>query len=228
MCILIAITGCVLPSHVYFNISRADFEFDELSNEYSYDSDEFDSEEKAFRRICTSNEGSYIANRDNCNRFYVCEQEDERYVDPLVGMCPPGMWFDPNHSDSEVLCVFPEVLCATDHTAAYRYCNCTDMHPLAATQVNGIGGEELEDPMIETSPECIVDNQLHFYPSTADCGRYFICYNEKVFRMQCKPGFHFNVDMGYCDTAEEAGCKVWNDVLIQSEKRRYFLAENLG
>lgn len=197
--------------HVSFNISIVEYDFDETSNDYSFDSSEVESNENIMQRTCSISEGSYAANKNDCNRFYVCGENEMGRSTSLLGMCPPGMWFDPNHSDSEVLCVFPEVICATDHTDAYRYCNCTEKYPTAAMQVNGMG-EAVDDPLIETSPECIVDNELHMYPSARDCERYFICYNEKVFRMQCKPGRHFNAEGGFCDSPEEAECAVRLDL----------------
>lgn len=207
--IISLITNYVGAGHVSFNISPIDYEFDEGSNEYSYDSGTFESAEDNanLRRLCSKYSNRYVANRQNCNRFFVCGDGDRN--EPLMGMCPPGLWFDPNHTDDkEVLCVYPEVLCATDHTDAYRYCNCTQHVPSFAMQANELAADVEMDPLIETSTVCVVDNELHLYASKRDCERYFACYNQKVFRLQCKPGMHFNAVNGYCDTRYEARCEV--------------------
>lgn len=207
--VLCLITISIVSSaHVSFNFTQADFDFDEASNDYSYDSTAIDSEESHVRRLCSRSQALYVEDRMNCNRFYACGEDSgqRRRLDPVAGMCPPGMWFDPNHSDSEVLCVFPEVLCATNHTDAYQYCNCSANYE--ANAVAQIEYDLARDPLIESSPICIVDNQLHLYASKRDCERYFVCYNERIFRMQCKPGMHFNAQRGYCDALEEANCEV--------------------
>lgn len=193
--------------HITFNISLTEYGYDEANNDDSYDSSEIDTHENSKRSICSNTQESFVANRENCNQFYVCDENNEENSEPSSGTCPPGMWFDPNHSDSEVLCVYPEVICVTNHTDVYRYCNCTQKYPALIVQVNDMNSK-FDDPLLETSTQCVVDNQLYAYASEKDCERYFICYNEKVFRMQCKPGMHFNADEGYCDTPSEAQCDV--------------------
>lgn len=212
-------------------------DFDEVDNEYYYD-DEFELEKNDLvssevttlanaegpdsipmpvdeesprapeRRpsVCRQKTG-YVASQDNCNRFYICEPQKTA----VMGLCPPGLWFDADHSDAEdneVVCVLPEVICATDHTTAYQYCNCSTLYPTLIAQANG--AIDQEDPLLETSHDCIIDNELHLFPSAVDCERYFICHNGRVFRMQCKPGFHFNAAANYCDVPNEAGCQVSN------------------
>lgn len=202
LCMIIA-ASLVQSAHISSNITRTDADFDGADREYSYDSAPIEAEESYAQRMCSRSRNAYVENRMDCNRFFVCAQDDDQPPSkPLVGVCPPGMWFDPYHSDDEVLCVFPEVLCATDHTDAYSYCNCS------ATFAAHAGSDADQDALIESSTECIVDNQLHLYESKRDCERYFACYNEKVFRMQCKPGMHFNVRKGYCDTPEATDCVV--------------------
>lgn len=210
--LVLLITKYVQSGHVSFNISQIDYEFDELSNDYSYDSGTVESAEETtnLRRLCSKYSEMYVANRQDCNRFFVCGSGAGERTEPLLGICPSGLWFDPYHTDNnKVMCILPEVLCATDHTEAYRYCNCSNIVPSFAMQANELAADIEMDPLIETSIICIVDNELHLYASKRDCERYFVCYNQKVFRMQCKPGMHFNAVHGYCDTQYEAKCEVW-------------------
>lgn len=200
--ILLCTLNLMDTRRISFNISIVEYEYDEMNNEY--ENAEFDPSEHVKQHACLTSQDLFVPNRNDCSQYFVCGTNEEA---PIMGMCLHGMWFDPHHSDSEALCVFPEIICATDHTDAYQYCNCTEHYPKTAKQPGEIINA-FDDPLIETSPLCIVDNKLHTYGSERDCERYFICYNEMVFRMQCKPGMHYNADHGFCDLPEKAECEV--------------------
>lgn len=131
--------------------------------------------------------GVFIPNGLNCSTFLACDHGRLTEAN-----CPPNMWFDPNfHGDT--LCNYPEVVCAANNSV----CNCAVEYP------------PLEpDPLIEIGVQCLKDNRFHLSGSNVDCGRYFICYNENVFRMECRPGFHYNHQTEMCDYPELVNCKV--------------------
>lgn len=139
--------------------------------------------------ICT--DGSYVANSENCSTFFACENGGLKEA-----RCPPHMWFDPNYKGN-TLCNHPEVICAADNGV----CDCAQKYPPLKP-----------DPLMEPSITCLMDNRFHLRTSNVECGRYFVCFNEKVFRMECRPGFHFNPKAGMCDYPELVNCRVsfWN------------------
>lgn len=136
--------------------------------------------------ICTGKTG-YIPHETNCSLFYSCQNSY-----PIDGSCPQSMWFDPNHN-GVALCNFPEVVCASDN----RVCKCAVEYPPLPP-----------DPLIESWVSCLRDNRFHFMASKVDCGRYFVCYNERVSRLECKDGLQFNDETQQCDDSHKVKCKV--------------------
>lgn len=131
--------------------------------------------------------GLYVPSASNCSSFLVCDNDQLKEVN-----CPPYMWFDPNYK-GDTLCNYPEVVCASDNSI----CNCASEYP------------PLEpDPLIESSVSCLADNRFHFSGSNVDCGRYFICFNENVRRMECRTGFQYNANTEMCDYPELVNCRV--------------------
>lgn len=123
----------------------------------------------------------------NCSTFLVCNEGVE-----TEGFCPPDFWYDPNHK-GDMLCNHPEIVCATDNSV----CDCAAQYPLLAP-----------DPLIEQDVTCLADNRFHFSSSRVDCGRYFVCFNGNVRRMECKSGFQFDPKTESCDYPELVNCKV--------------------
>lgn len=155
----------------------------------------------------------YQPDKKDCNRFFVCNPQYRKRVHDqpmaLVGVCPPEMWFDANHSDEDrVVCTHFKIICASEYTDMYDYCDCKAinhaMDKVGAQQAN----TEAEEFSNEESITCIVDNEFHLFESVKDCEKYYVCFNTKVFPMQCKPGLHFNPITKYCDSPEVTGCKV--------------------
>lgn len=138
--------------------------------------------------VCASG-SKYVAHETDCTRFYVCE--NSKTSDDAL--CPQSMWFDPNNAKHDVLCNYPEVICAANN----EVCDCATKYPIPPP-----------DPLIEKWISCHKDNQFHLHASKVDCGRYFVCHNENVFRMECKTGFHYNPTTKSCDYAEAVNCKV--------------------
>lgn len=130
--------------------------------------------------------GTYQAST-NCSQFIVCNQGNQ-----TQGYCPPGFWFDPNYK-GDMLCNHPEVVCAADNTV----CDCAALYPPVAP-----------DPLIETDVTCLLDNRFHFISSRVDCGRYFVCFNGNVQRIECKSGFQFDPKTETCDYPELVNCQV--------------------
>lgn len=189
----------------------ADF-YNDIINQYSnnYNSYEHVSQ-------CSFGFQRYRPNRKNCNHFYVCNTENQyqtigqqsRESSVLIGVCPPNMWFDADHSDNdEVICTHYEVICASKHTEMYNYCNCKAIKATASSTGHQQANIETDDSLNEESISCIVDNEFHLFESEKYCERYYICFNTKVYPMKCKPGLHFNPTMKYCDVPEKAQCKV--------------------
>lgn len=146
-----------------------------------------------------------VANRNNCNQFYICG-DDDRYP-PTLGICPPGMWFDPVHTEvDDIVCIYPEVACTNPQLDMFKYCKCHELYPTGIVAANGHNNNT--DALLEKSSQCIVDNQFHLYASAIDCERYFICFNGNVKRLQCKSGLHFNAANGHCDHPLTANCHV--------------------
>lgn len=140
--------------------------------------------------------GTYAAVATNCSTFVACNGSNR-----TEGYCPPGMWFDPNH-EADMLCNYPEVVCAADNTV----CQCaTEYPPLAA------------DPLIEADVTCLKDNRFHLNGSRVDCGRYFVCFNGHVQRMECKQGFHYDPKAQRCDYPEIVNCKVGSQSITQTD-----------
>lgn len=137
--------------------------------------------------VCAGHSSGYIPHKTNCSLFYSCQNNNA-----IDGSCPQSMWFDPNHN-GVALCNFPEVVCAADNTV----CNCAVEYPPPPP-----------DLLIESWVTCLKDNQFHFMASKIDCGRYFICYNERVSRMECRDGFQFNEKIKQCDYSHNVNCKV--------------------
>lgn len=136
--------------------------------------------------ICTGKNG-YVPHETNCSLFYSCQNNN-----PVDGSCPQYMWFDPNHN-GVALCNFPEVVCASDSTV----CKCAVEYPPLPP-----------DPLVEPWVTCLRDNRFHFMASKVDCGRYFVCYNERVSRLECKDGLQFNDETQQCDDSHKVKCKV--------------------
>lgn len=129
----------------------------------------------------------YLPNSVNCSSFLYCDNGRLKDVN-----CPPNMWFDPNYKE-ERICNYPEVVCAVDQTI----CDCSEEYPPLPP-----------DPLLELDITCLADNRFHLKGSSIDCGRYFICYNENVFRLECRNGFHYNPRTEMCDYPELVNCKV--------------------
>lgn len=162
------------------------------------DNDDDDEDDPA---MCRFSKG-YVPNRSNCNQFYICGSEK---LGPMLGMCPPGLWFDPEHTEiDDIVCIYPEVACTNHQIDMFKYCKCSELYPMGILAANA----NSNDALMESSPQCIVDNEFHVYASAVDCERYFICYNGNVKRLQCKPGLHFNAAHAYCDHPNTANCKV--------------------
>lgn len=133
-------------------------------------------------------QGVYTLSATNCSTFLACNEGVE-----TEGFCPPDFWFDPNYK-GDMLCNHPEIVCATDNTV----CDCAAQYPPLAP-----------DPLIEQDVTCLADNRFHFSSSRLDCGRYFVCFNGHVRRMECKSGFQFDPKTESCDYPELVNCKVY-------------------
>lgn len=176
-----------------------------FSSDGEYDDDDDDEDDGA--GMCVLSKG-VVPNRSNCNQFYICGGSK---LGPMLGICPAGMWFDPEHTeDDDIVCIQPEVACTNNQIDMFKYCKCRELFPSGIKAASA----KNNDALMETSPQCIVDNEFHMYASAIDCERFFICYNGNVKRMQCKPGLHFNAANGYCDHPIAASCGVrFNEVL---------------
>lgn len=131
--------------------------------------------------------GIYLPSSLNCSSFLVCDEGKLKDVN-----CPPLMWFDPNYK-GDTLCNYPEVVCAADNNV----CDCSVEYPPLPP-----------DPLIESDVSCLADNRFHMSGSKVNCGRYFICYNDNVYRQECRSGFHYNAKTEMCDYPELVNCKV--------------------
>lgn len=187
-----------------------DFSHGERENDDDDDDDEYDD-----AGMCLFSKG-VVPNRSNCNQFYICGGSKS---EPMLGICPAGMWFDPEHTeDDDIMCIEPEVACTNNQIDMFKYCKCGELFPSGIKAASA----KHKDALMETSPQCIVDNEFHMYASAIDCERYFICYNGNVKRMQCKPGLHFNAAHGYCDHPIAANCGVRFDGKLSKIANSYF------
>lgn len=131
--------------------------------------------------------GTYHPSGSSCSTFHVCRRGRLTEVS-----CPSDMWFDPRHKD-DVLCNHPEVVCAADNSV----CDCAEKYPPLPP-----------DPLIESAVTCLADQRFHFTASQVECGRYFVCFNEKVRRLECREGLQFNPETEQCDYPEIVNCQV--------------------
>lgn len=131
--------------------------------------------------------GTYQSSPTNCSTFIVCNDGNQ-----TEGYCPPGFWFDPYYK-GDMLCNHPEVVCAANNNV----CDCAALYPPLQP-----------DPLIEPDVNCLEDNRFHFSSSKVDCGRYFVCFNGNVQRMECKSGFQFDPKSEVCDYPELVNCQV--------------------
>lgn len=131
--------------------------------------------------------GSYHPSSSNCSAFHVCRRGRLTEV-----ACPSDMWFDPRHKD-DVLCNYPEVVCAADNSV----CDCAEKYPPLPP-----------DPLVESAVTCLADQRFHFTASQVECGRYFVCFNEHVRRLECREGLQFNPETERCDYPEIVNCQV--------------------
>lgn len=138
----------------------------------------------------------------NCSTFIICNEGVE-----TEGFCPHNFWFDPNHK-GDMLCNHPEIVCAADNSI----CDCASQYPVVD-----------DDPLIEQDVSCLEDNRFHFSRSKVDCGRYFVCFNDNVRRMECKSGFQFDPKTETCDYPELVNCKVKSNNLILCYFNNYYL-----
>lgn len=138
----------------------------------------------------------------NCSTFLVCNEGVE-----TEGFCPPDFWYDPNHK-GDMLCNHPEIVCAADQSV----CDCASQYPVLAP-----------DPLIEQDVTCMADNRFHFTSSRVDCGRYFVCFNGNVRRMECKAGFQFDPKTELCDYPEMVNCKVFTHVKVVFRSRYTYI-----
>jgi len=134
--------------------------------------------------ICDGSK-TFVSNFRNCSLFYDCNSKKG-------SSCPHGMWFDPNYID-DILCQYPEVICAADN----NICDCAEQYPPPPP-----------DPLIENSVACLKDNRFHLIQSQVSCGRYFICHNEMKYRMECRQGLHYNEKTEMCDYPEVVNCRI--------------------
>lgn len=175
--------------------------FINLFNSRDEDSDGDSDEDDGDTDKCRFSD-AFVPNRSNCNQFYICGSDK---MGPMLGLCPPGMWFDPEHTENDdIVCIYPEVACTNSQIEMFKYCRCRELFPSGVQASNA----KNNDVFIESSPLCIVDNEFHVYASAVDCERYFVCYNGNVKRMQCKAGLHFNAAESYCDDPTRANCNV--------------------
>lgn len=168
------------------NISSLDIDLDDHVL-HILEGNETNSEESTVVDSNQCTPGAFLPNPLNCSAFFHCD-----HGRLTAANCPPHMWFDPNFQNVTI-CNHPEVVCAADNSV----CNCATEYPPLAP-----------DPLIESSVQCLKDNRFHLSASNVDCGRYFICYNEHVFRMECRAGFHYNHQTEMCDYPELVNCKV--------------------
>lgn len=131
--------------------------------------------------------GTYSPSGSNCSAFHVCRRSRLTEVS-----CPSDMWFDPRHRD-DVLCNYPEVVCAADNSV----CDCADKYPPLPP-----------DPLLEPGVTCRADQRFHFTASQVDCGRYFVCFDEHVRRLECREGMQYNPESEQCDYPEIVNCQV--------------------
>lgn len=135
--------------------------------------------------MCTS--GTYLPSAKDCSTFLACQQGELTEV-----QCPTDMWFDPRHQEN-VLCNHPQVVCAADSSV----CECMTQYPPLPP-----------DPLIEPGVTCLVDNRFHFTASQLECSRYFVCLNDIVKRLECRPGLQYNPETELCDYPELVNCQV--------------------
>lgn len=131
--------------------------------------------------------GTYQPSATNCSVFQACTQGTFTEV-----TCPSDMWFDPRHKDN-VLCNYPEVVCAADNSV----CDCAAKYPPLPP-----------DLLIEPEVKCLADNRFHFAASRVECSRYFVCFNEHVHRLECRAGFQYNPRTEACDYPEIVNCQL--------------------
>lgn len=182
--------------------------------------------------ICEGQEeNSLVDNDESCAHYFQC-------VNGVAesGVCPEPLLFDPvlhicNHAD-DVECevtTFPppiEINCYPDgiemHPHPYscqKYIMCFSGVQIEMECAPNLHwsiyegfctSQDLAECTIEKSlcPEIDDPSELVFIPSSRNCNRYYLCYNQQTIGMNCAPGKWFDPINNWCDLEENVNCEV--------------------
>lgn len=144
---------------------------------------------------------SFVADPDHCDGYYWCSEEWG-----TEQICENGeQWID------------EEGYCDPDQPYCYETDTPVDVTPDTPTNPPAVTNPPINGPVTPAPPGNPADDNLVcptnratevlFYPS-ADCGRYFICYNGQRMSMNCLAGHHWNNVARQCDIPLLARCAV--------------------
>ncbi|XP_065094775.1 peritrophin-1-like [Ochlerotatus camptorhynchus] len=139
-------------------------------------------------------DGQFVGDPSDCSRFYMCDNGFGTGAN-----CPAGMLFDTLQNrcnfEHDVDCgvaTEPEETTTVPTTATSEEIETTTN---AASDVDEFCRST--DPSVPS-----------FYPSSTNCEEYYICVNQKPFRLSCARGQHWNQQKRYCDDPAAVDCLV--------------------
>lgn len=168
-------------------------------------------------------EGTYIANPDNCKKFFKCENGK-----PIPGTCPGSTNYNvvDNVCSTKLTCVnnYKDIVCRNEkdgdkvadpmkcsnfYTCQKQKANSTESTacPRATPKFDSekkvcVGSSEFECPP-EGHCSLIADQIFTRHSNPAKCSGYFLCMNNIAIAGKCLDGYGFNYKLGACDWGHE-------------------------
>ncbi|XP_033238181.1 uncharacterized protein [Drosophila pseudoobscura] len=124
----------------------------------------------------TLQEGSYLANRSDCTRYFICAGGIA-----VAQRCATGSFFDPE-----------QLLCVQDDGS------CPFVEQLD-------DDEETNNQHVPPDPLVCEGKHGYILPDPANCNNFYICVSGKLRHECCYSGFFFNATLQQCQTLEPTG-----------------------
>ncbi|BFF98296.1 uncharacterized protein DMAD_06488 [Drosophila madeirensis] len=121
----------------------------------------------------TLQEGSYLANRSDCTRYFICAGGIA-----VAQRCAAGSFFDPE----QLLCVQDDGSC-----------------PFVE---NGNDDEETNNQHVPPDPLVCEGKHGYILPDPANCNNFYICVSGKLRHECCYSGSFFNASLQQCQALE--------------------------
>jgi hypothetical protein len=146
--------------------------------------------------------GQFFPHPDSCSMWIYCNGPD----DPTEGDCPEGDYFDPIEGFCEDSSLVECNIVPTQPTQPTK-----PTQPTQPTQTTRRPTTIIPDPENPCPPNQTPESGAIFLPSEESCEQYIICIMGVPNLLRCRPGFHWNRAINFCDLPENANCPIRQD-----------------